>query len=248
MNNNFKNKEPDILKIWEKAGNTIKNQQQLNKGKMETLLSKTSTEYTAGIKKLLKADAVFKVILIFGFIAVTALNLTNVFVLIANLICIVIGTMSIRQDRKLIEALDEFQDVKGNIRNHIEKEIRYYQSNMFRLPFALSISVFLFYVLGSLIYHGIQYETIRPIEDLTDGIVLISFLLFSVILSFAVYYPYFISRINFLQKLLNDIDQDELVNDLIEHQKSKRRKTIIVTSILILLGVLVLISLIIVYL
>ena len=171
MNKNLKNKEPDILKIWENAGDALKNQQQLNKGKMETLLRKMSTDYSAGIKRLLKADAVFKVILIFGFIVIAALNLTNIFVLITNLICIIIGTISIKQDRKLIEALDEFQDVQINIRNHIEKEIRFYQANIFRLPFALSISVFLFYVLGSLSYHGIQYDTIQPVEDLQDGIV-----------------------------------------------------------------------------
>jgi hypothetical protein len=248
MNNNYKDKEADILKIWEKAGNTLKNQQQLNKGKMETLLSKTSKEYSTGIKRLLKGDAIFKVILIFGFILVAALNLANLYVLALNLVCIIISTMSINQERKLIEGLDELQEYKGNIRNCLEKEIKYYQSNIFRYPFILSISVFLFYVLGSLIYHGIKYETIRPIEDLQDGIVLTSFLLFSVIFSFAVYYPYFTSRINYLQQLLTDIDQDELINGHIDKQKAKRRRSIIINSILILIGLLVLISLIIVYL
>lgn len=246
MNNNL-NKETDILRIWEKVGDTLK-KQQLNKGKMETLLSKSSTEYSTGIKRLLKADAIFKVILIFGFIVIAALNLANLFVLATNLVCIIIGTMIIKQERKLIEGLDEIQEFTGNIKNHIEKEIRYFQSNIFRYPFVLSISVFLFYVLGSMVYHEIKYDTIRPIEDLQDMIVLTSFLLFSFIFSFAVYYPYFTSRINYLNKLLNDIDQEELIVDHIEKQKSKRRKSIIITSVFILLGVLILILLIIAFL
>lgn len=246
MNNNL-NKETDILRIWEKVGDTLK-KQQLNKGKMETLLSKSSTEYSTGIKRLLKADAIFKVILIFGFIVIAALNLANLFVLATNLVCIIIGTMIIKQERKLIEGLDEIQEFTGNIKNHIEKEIRYFQSNIFRYPFVLSISVFLFYVLGSMVYHEIKYDTIRPIEDLQDMIVLTSFLLFSFIFSFAVYYPYFTSRINYLNKLLNDIDQEELIVDHIEKQKSKRRKSIIITSVFILLGVFILILLIIAFL
>ena len=246
MKNNL-NKETDILRIWEKAGDTLK-KQQLNKGKMETLLSKSSTEYSTGIKRLLKADAIFKVILIFGFILIAALNLANLFVLATNLVCILIGTMIIRQERKLIEGLDEFQEFTGNIKNHIEKEMRYFQSNIFRYAFVLSTSVFLFYVLGSMVYHEIKYDTIRPIEDLQDLIVLASFLLFSFIFSFAVYYPYFTSRINYLNKLLNDIDQEELIVDHIENQKSKRKKSIIIASVFILLGVLLLILLIIAFL
>ena len=245
--NNSNNKDKDILKIWETAGDTLKDQQQLNKEKMETLLSKTSTEYTSGIKRLLKADAIFKVILIFGFIVVAAFNLANLFVLAINLVCIIIGALTIKEERKLIEGIDNLQEFKGNIRNYIENDLKYFKSNIFKYPFVLSMSVFLFYVLGSLIYHGIKYETIRPIDDLQDGIVLISFLLFSVIFSFAVYFPYFTSRINYLKKLLNDIDQDELIVDHIDNQKVKKRKSVVIFSILILLGVLLLISLIIAY-
>jgi hypothetical protein len=240
MNNNYKNKESDILKVWEKAGETFK-KQQLNKGKMETLLSKTSTEHSTGIKRLFKADAVFKVILIFGFIIVAALNLANIFVLITNLICMIIATLTIRQERILLEGLDELQDMRGNIRDQLELEIKYYQSNIFRHPFVLSISVFLFYILGSLIYHGIKYETIKPIEDVQDAIVLMVFLLFSTVFSFAVYYPFFISRINFLKQLLNDIDQEERVISHIDQQKARKRRSAIITSILIVFGVAVLI-------
>jgi hypothetical protein len=234
MNNNSKNKEQDLFNLWDKAGSALNNQQQLNKENMETLLNKTSSEFSSGMKRLLKADAIFKAIMLLGLIIISAFNLGNLFVLATVLICLILGAYFIKQDRLLIEGLDELQDYKGNI--------------IFRLPIVLSISVFLFYILGSLTYHAFQYETIRPVEDLEDALVLIAFLLFSVIFSFAVYYPYFLSRVNYLKTLLNDIDQGELILDHIDNQKAQRRKKIIITSILIVLGIIVLIALIMAYL
>lgn len=248
MNNNSKNTEQDLFNLWDKAGGALNNQQQLNKENMETLLSKTSSEFSSGMKRLLKADAIFKAIMLFGLIIISAINLANLFVLATVLICLILGAFFIKQDRLLIEGIDELQDYKGNIRNFLTRDMHFYKSNIFRLPIVLSISVFLFYILGSLIYHAFQYETIRPVEDLQDALVLIAFLLFSVIFSFAVYYPYFLSRVNYLKTLLNDIDQGELILGHIDNQKAQRRKKIIITSILIVLGIIVLIALVMAYL
>jgi len=244
MNSNSENKDKDILKIWAKAGKTLNSQQQLNKEKMETLLSKTSTEFSSGIKRLLKADAIFKVVMIFGFITIAAFNLNNLFVLGTSLVCIILGAMTIKQNRILIEGLNELAEYKGNIRSFLEKDIMYYKRNIFRHPFTLTISVFLFYVLGSMVYYEIKYDTIRPIQDLEDGVVVL-FLIFSTLFSFVIYYPYFTSRIDYLQKLLNDIDHADLINNHIKDNKIKKRKKIIITSILIILGVLALTTLII---
>jgi hypothetical protein len=247
MSNNSENKETDILNIWEKAGNTLNDQQQLNKEIMESLINKTSTEFSSGLRRLLKADAIFKVVLISGFAGVAAFNLANLFVLAIVLICIIIGTWTIKQERLLIEGLNDLQEHQGNIRDFIENDIRFYKRNIFRYPFVLSMSVFLFYLFGSLVYHGIRYDIIKPIEDVRDGIVLLSFLILSVVFSFTIYYPFFRSRITYLQKLLDDIDNTGLISNHIDRQKVKKRKHIILTSFLILAGALILIALIIAY-
>jgi len=247
MSNNSNHKETDILKIWAKAGNTVNNQQQLNKEKMETLLNNTSEEFSSGIKRLLKADAILKVILIFGFIIVAAFNLANLFVLATTLVCLLIGAMVIKLERKFIEDIDDLQEFKGNIRMTLEKNVDFFKRSIFKYPFILSISVFMFYVLGSLTYHGIKYDIIKPIRDLEDAIVLISFLIFSVIFSFAVNYPFFRSRINDLKELLNDIDNDETIGEQIHIQKKKKRKEKLLISIMVLIGLIVLTALIVAY-
>jgi len=248
MNNNSKNTEQDLFNLWDKAGSALNNQQQLNKEKMETLLNKTSSEFSSGMKRLLKADAIFKVALIFGFIFVSAFNLSNLFVLATSLICIIIGTISIKQERLLIDGLNELNEFKGNLRGQLEKDIHFYRSNILRYPMVLSLSVFLFYILGSLVYHGIQYEVIRPIEDLEDGIVLISLLMISFIFAFAAYYPFFRSRINYLNSLMKDIDHDEKISNHLDSEKTRKKKMTIMTSILIIAGIIILISLIIAFL
>ena len=245
MNNNSKNKDQEILNIWEKAGNALNNQQQLNKENMETLLNKTSTEFSTSQKKLLKADAIFKVALIFGFIIVAALNLANLFVMATALICIIIGTLGIKQERLMIDGLNELAEFKGNIRNQLEKDIQFYKNNIVRYPLTLSLSIFLFYILGSLIYHDIKYETIRPVEDLEDGIVLVSLLMISFIFAFVAYFPFFRTRIKYLKSLLNDIDQDEKITSHIDTEQARKKKITTITTILIIIGAVILISLII---
>lgn len=245
MNSNSKNTEQEIFDLWEKAGNALNNQQQLNKENMETLLNKTSSEFSTGQKKLLKADALFKVALIFGFLIISAFNLANLFVIATSLICIIIGTLVIKQERLMIEGLNELDDFHGNIRDQLEKDIQFYRSNIFRYPLVLATSIFLFYILGSLIYHGIQYEVIRPVEDLEDGIVLLSFLMISFIFAFSVYYPFFRMRINYLNSLLKDIDQEDKIFRHIDSEDARKKKAILLTSILIIAGIVILIVLII---
>lgn len=244
MNDNTKNKEKEIFDLWEKAGNALNNQQQLNKEKMETLLCKTSSEFSTSQKKLLKADAIFKTALILGFIIVSAFNLANLFVIVTSLICIIIGTISIKQERLLIDGLNELNEFNGNIRDQLNQDIQYYKSNIIRYPLVLSISIFLFYILGSLVYHGIQYDIINPIEDLEDAIVLLSLLMISFVFAFTVYYPFFRSRIKYLNSLLEDIDHDDMVSDHIVSERAKKKKMKIITSILIIIGIAILIVLI----
>ncbi len=248
MNNNSKNKEQEIFNLWEKAGNVLTNQQQLNKEKMETLLNKSSSEFSTNQKKLLKADAIFKVALIFGFIVIAAFNLSNLFVMVTALICIIIGTFGIKQERLMIEGLNDLQEFRGTIRNQLERDIRFFRNNLVRYPLSLSLSIFLFYILGSLVYHGIKYEAIRPVEDLEDGFVLISFLMISFIFSFVAYYPFFRSRIKYLNSLIKDIEQEEKIASHIDTEEARKKKTSTITTILIIVGIIVLISLIIAYL
>ena len=145
----------------------------------------------------------------------------------------------------MIDGLHELNDFNGNIRDQLEKDIQFYRSNIFRYPLVLATSVFLFYILGSLTYHGIKYEVIRPIEDLEDGIVLLSLLMISFIFAFVVYYPFFRTRINYLNSLLKDIDQDDKISRHIDSEKTRKKRMAILTSILIIAGILILIALII---
>jgi hypothetical protein len=247
MNNNSKNKESDIFRTWEKAGNTLKNQQQINKKTMETMINNTSAEFTSSIKKLIKIDAIFKIILTLGYIIISAFNLDNLMVMLITLVCIIIVMITIKQERFLIEGIKELQEYSGGIRHIIERDIQFYKRNIFRFPLVLSVSVFLFYILGSLVYHAFKYDIIRPVKDLQDAIVLLSFLVLTVIISFVGYYPFFRKRINHLQHILKDIDNAELVSEHLDNQKARKRKEIIITSILVILGILVLISLIFIF-
>lgn len=245
MNKNSDKFEKEFFQIWKKAENNLHNQQQLNKETMETLLSKTSSDFTISMLRLLKADAIFKLTLLLGLIGVAAFNLANLFVMGTVLFSIILGTSILRQERKLVEGLRELQDRKGTIRNFLEKDIHFFRNNILRIPLVLSISIFLFYILGSLIYHGIKYDTIRPVEDLQDALVLLAFLIFATIVSFAAYYPLLQSRINYLKSLLEDFHDNTLIQEHLDKQSRRKRKMILATSMMIILGILILIILII---
>ena len=242
------NKEPDIHRIWEKAGNKIHSQQQLNKENMETLINNTSTEFSSGMKRLIKADAIFKVIMSVGFIMIAAFNLANIMVMLTSLVCIIIVLVTLKQERLLIEGIKEIQEYSGGVRNIIERDLQYCRRNILRFPVVLSVSIFLFYVLGNLIYHNVKYNTIQPVKDMQDAIVLSSFLLLSMVFSFVAYYPFFRKRVSHLQHILNDIDNPELVGEHIENHKARKRKVTIITSVSIVIGILVLLALLLIFL
>ena len=148
----------------------------------------------------------------------------------------------------MIDGINDLEEFKGNIRDQLGKDIQFYKNNIIRYPLVLSLSVFLFYILGSLVYHDIKYDVIRPVEDLEDGIVLISLLMISFMFAFVAYYPFFRTRIKYLNSLLKDIDQDEKINGHISSEEARKKKITIITSILIIIGVVILIALIIAFL
>lgn len=248
MNRNSNNTDKELFKLWEDAGQALNDQQQLNKKNMETILNKNSSEFSSNLVRLLKMDAVFKAVMILGFVIIAAFNLSNLLVMVTALICIILGTIGIRQERVLIEGIDELKTYKGNIRDYLRKDVEFYKSNVLRYPLILSISIFLFYILGSLIYHAFRYTTIRPVEDIEDALVLMAFLLVAFVFSFAVYYPYFHSRIKHVNALIKDIDDGDKVNAHLNLERSRKRRNTILVAIAIVIGIAALLALIITFL
>jgi len=242
MNNNDK-KDKELLHIWGEAGNTIQQQQQLNKVKMETLLNNTSHDLLSGIRKLLKADALFKALLILGFLTISLLNLSNLFVMATTLICLGIITWSISSERKLIEKIEDLKQTNTDINNSLKSQLKFYKVNIYRYPFMLALSAAMFYIIGSLFYHQIKYETISPVKDITDGVVLLSFLLLGIVISFIANFPIFKARISLIQHLLKDIEEPELIESHLKENEQKKQRLLLITAILIVIGIIVFVTL-----
>jgi hypothetical protein len=62
------------------------------------------------------------------------------------------------------------------------------------------------------------------------------------------YYPFFRSRIKYLNSLLKDIEKEEKISSHIDTEEARKKKITTITTILIIAGIIVLISLIITFL
>ena len=140
----------------------------------------------------------------------------------------------------MLRDLHAVNNVSGNVKNIIEKQLGFYNAHVYKYPLAVSFSVAMFYVLGSMIYHSVVYGSIHPIRDMTDAVVLTSLMLAGTVISVVANYPYFKGRIVQLGSLLKDMENPDIYSLKIRQLKIKKQRDIILYTVLAIAGILLL--------
>ncbi len=243
MSEKFNHTDKYLFKKWQQE--TDNNSRQLNINEMEKLLKKASSDFSESIKKTIKIDMIFKLCLIAGLIILLLLFMKNTFVLITSSILVILGMIGLYEENVFLKGMRQVRLMERNIEDLIRDELKFYRSNLIRYPLVLSISIALFYVLGSMIYHAITYGHIKPINDITDVFVLSGLLLLGIIISISAHFPFFKSKINNLETLLNDLQSEESYKAREQEIRLKKKITLALFIIIGLAGILALIYIII---
>ncbi len=228
---NEKYNDKDLFHQWQQE--TKNHSQQLNVTEMEKLLKKVSSDFSDSIRRTLKIDMIFKSCLIAGFLIVLSLFIQNSFVLITSILFVALGVIGIRTENDFIKGIKKTRAMERNVGDLIREELKFYRSNLIRYPVVLSISTAMFYVLGSMIYHAIKYGFIRPFSDVMDVLVLTSLMLLGLIISMSANFPYFRSKINNLETLMKDLEDD---GNFEVREKDIRLKKQLTLALFILIG------------
>lgn len=239
MNKKDKDTDQDLFRKWQQESS--EHSQQLNFTEMEKLLKKVSTDFSDSVKKTLKMDMVFKLCMITGFLILMILFIENNFVLVISLLFLLIGAIALVTENNFLRGIRKTQALERNVSDLIREELKFYRSNILRYPVVLSLSMAMFYVLGSMIYHALYYGFIMPFSDLTDVVVLSGFMILGVVISFIANYPFFLSKINNLEALTHDLENEDRFRNREKEIRIKKELTMGIFLVLALIGIFALI-------
>ena len=239
MNEENNHIDENLFHQWQQESEN--NSQQLNLTEMEKLLKKASSDFSGSIKKTLKLDMIFKLCLMAGFLFILFLYMDNSFVLFTSTLFILTGLICLAAENLFLKGIGQVQSMERGIEDLIRDELKFYRSNLIRYPVVLSVSIAMFYALGSMIYHAVKYGYVNPFRDVTDVIVLTSLMLLGIIISMAANFPFFRSKINNLESLLKDLRNED---DFRIREKEIKLKKQITLALFILIGAAGLIALI----
>ena len=217
------------------------NSQQLKTEQMENLLKNVSGDFSVSLKRTIRMDMVLKAVLMAGFIIITILNPDSLLVISTSVLFILAGIFGLLTGRRLVKKMKSIQLMDLDISQTVRRELKFYRSILIRYPIMMSISVAMFYVLGSMIYHFVTYGSIQPFRDGTDVVVLIGLMMIGILFSLGVNFPFFRAKINNLEMLVNDLaNEDDFRRKEQEIRVGKKMKQTILLMIA-LLGIIALI-------
>lgn len=239
MNRKDKDTDQDLFRKWQQESS--EHTQQLNFTEMEKLLKKASSDFSDSVKKTLKLDMIFKLSMIAGFLVVMIMFIQNSFVLITSLLFLLAGGVALAAENNFLKGIRKTRALERNVSELIREELKFYRSNLLRYPVVLSISIAMFYVLGSMIYHALHYGFIRPFSDVTDVLVLGGLMILGMAISFGANFPFFLGKINNLESLASDLENEDRFRNREKEILLKKQLMLGIFLILGLVGVLALI-------
>jgi len=186
-------------------------------------------------------DMIFKSCMIAGFLIVLILFIDNSFVLITSILFTALGTIGLFTEKDFLKRIRKIQAMEQNVSDLIREELKFYRSNLVRYPSVLSLSIAMFYVLGSMIYHAIKYGFIRPFRDINDVLVLAGLLILGMIISISANFPFFRSKINNLEALADDLENEEKFRNREREIRLQKQFTLTIFLIIGLVGIIALI-------
>jgi hypothetical protein len=225
--------DKDLFQKWQQE--SADNLQQLNVTEMEKLLKRASSDFSDSVKKTLKMDMIFKSCMIAGFLIVLILFIDNSFVLITSILFTALGTIGLFTEKDFLKRIRKIQAMEQNVSDLIREELKFYRSNLVRYPSVLSLSIAMFYVLGSMVYHAIKYGFI------SDVLVLAGLLILGMIISISANFPFFRSKINNLEALADDLENEEKFRNREREIRLQKQFTLTIFLIIGLVGIIALI-------
>ena len=205
MKEKYNQEERQLFELWKDAEKNLENQN-TNATDMKESLNQATTEFGNGLKKAVTMDMFMKSALILGLTILCFLHLENSFVVLTAGIFIFLGGLGLWFEWKMSAEWNKTCNHGRGLTDLINEQLTFYQSYLWKYPVLLAITPAMFYVLGSMIYYALVHGEIRPIKDVQDAIALSVFLIFGIVLSLAVNYPYFKSRINNLRNLIREMN------------------------------------------
>lgn len=239
MKNEHNDIDKELFRKWQQESG--QHSQQLNIQQMKTLLKNASNDLSVSLKRTIRGDMFFKSILMAGFLIIGVLYAGNLLVVASSLIFLLLGTVGVLTEKNLINKLKDIHTMEMDLAQIVGKELKFYRSNLLKYPVLLSISLAMFYVLGSMIYYALTYGYIKPFDDAVDVVVILGLMLIGVLGSLAVNFPFFRAKINNLEMLLNDMDNEENFRRRAEDLRTRKKLIQFMLLILAATGIIALI-------
>jgi len=206
-NNNEHTRE--LIELWKASDNDISSKYNLKPEEMETYIMKESTDFLKKLRINTMLDLILKGIMCIGLAGVWILYPSNYLVAGSTVFLVLSGLVlgySLWNILKQVQNVEGFNDTTMNI---TKQSIELYSRQSVIFPFSWAVSMAMFYILGSFIYHHFVYGEISPFDDLQDFIVLSLFLLIGIVFAYFSNYYVTVKRLQSLHHLFLDLDSPQ---------------------------------------
>jgi hypothetical protein len=203
-NNNEQTRE--LIELWKASDDAISSKYNLKPEEMETFILKESNNFLKKLRINTIMDLIMKGIMSIGLVGIWIMYPSNYLVAGTTVFLVLISLIFSRSLWMILKKVQDIEGFNGTTMDVTKQNIGLYSQKSFIYPFSWAVSMAMFYILGSFLYHHFVYGEIAPFNDLQDFIILSLFLIAGIVLSYVTNYYVTVKRLKSFHYLFIDLD------------------------------------------
>ncbi|KPK83342.1 MAG: hypothetical protein AMS27_13155 [Bacteroides sp. SM23_62_1] len=204
----------EFVELWNASDDAISSKYNLKPEEMETYIMKESIDFLKKLRINTILDLILKGIMCIGLTGVWIIYPSNYLVAGSTAFLVLCSLVLGYTLWKIIQENQKLDGLNSSTMDITKQSIELYSRQSVIFPFSWAVSMAMFYILGSFLYHHFVYDEVAPFDDLQDFIILSLFLLAGIVFAYISNHYVTVKRLRSLQNLFLDLDspQDFLKN------------------------------------
>lgn len=231
-------KELDLKQIWNNFGEKKPEEKRYSLEDIYTYRRKRSKSASRASRLGILFDIGYKsTVLVMLIVLILILDYQYPFQIIIALLIAVTCALIFLESRYL-KKLTEIKETESVIEN-LKEKLKYLKTTFKKFIFVGGLSNPLLFIAGMFLYDHFKYGAVQA-RTPSDDLILYIMLVFSYLLSVFGQWPFYKNHVKELQESIDTLDDVKIASIKIEEARKRRIRFIIVSSILALIGILLL--------
>jgi len=208
---------------WQKQSQSLIQSDHLSKEEIMDFISNQSRQVTAGYRKGLLFDIVWKALLTFSFLILAFLFNANGNMVIMNIVLMICTAVILLMQTKYYQHAALSDNADNSIKEFLKYKVEYFNRDFVKAIYLIALSGPLFFISSGLFYFYFKYGYVRPL-DAEDYTVFGAGVLLAFLTSVIAQVRQYKFQLEQLTACLNDLDEKQISR--IEQKKSRNRRIV----------------------